>query len=133
MDTGIKYKVWDGKTMWERGSLQVDLMPFGLSKCTFFEFEGIESGEIVTGNSTRDFTLLLCTGLQAKGDKYIYNGDILEHPTDAKICVEWDAKYGCWVAKSMDDESTTSLLANVLNDGFGNYEIVGNIHNTLQP
>lgn len=73
----FKFRVWDGKVMWGRGSIQFDMMPFGLSKQTFFEFEGIESGEIVVGNHTRDFVPLQFTGVNDSNGKEIYEGDVV--------------------------------------------------------
>lgn len=86
----IEFRVWDGKVMWYRGSLQIDMMPFDLTKRAFFEFEGVESGEIVVGEGIRDFILMLYTTLTDKDGKKIYEGDIIKCVADNDL--KWPAK-----------------------------------------
>ncbi len=72
------FRIWDGKVMWYRGSIQFDMMPFELSKSTFFEFEGIESGEIVVGNHTSTFETMQWFGKIDIHKTRIFEGDIIK-------------------------------------------------------
>lgn len=83
-----KFRVWDGKSMWYRGSIQFDMMPFDLSKYTFFEFEGVESSEIVVGNAITVFEIMQWIGKIDINKKMIFEGDILkfkEHSSNGFI------------------------------------------------
>jgi uncharacterized phage protein (TIGR01671 family) len=78
------HRVWDGKKMWYDGSIQFDMMPsYNLNKTTFFEFEGIESGEIVVGNSVREFELMQWIGKTDINNKKVFEGDILKFITNS--------------------------------------------------
>ncbi len=72
-----EFRVWDGKTMLYRGSIQFDFVDLMLKKATFFEFEGIESGEIVVGQSTTKFETMQWFGKYDKRGKRIFEGDII--------------------------------------------------------
>jgi uncharacterized phage protein (TIGR01671 family) len=120
----IKFRVWDGKTMWYRGSLQIDMMPFDLSKHTFFEFEGVESGEIVVGNATREVQLMQFTGLTDKKGKEIYEGDIIKKHFGATVptfVVAWHTERAMFIQNDGYNEPLYQIPAEYI-------EVIGNIY-----
>jgi uncharacterized phage protein (TIGR01671 family) len=73
------FRVWDGKKMWYDGSIQFDMMPsYNLNKETFFEFEGIESGDIVVGESITKFETMQWFGKIDIHGKRIFENDIIK-------------------------------------------------------
>ncbi len=85
------------------------------------------------------FILCQFTGLLDNNSKEIYEGFILDNPTDGRIEVRYNLEYGCWEAIWIDDfedqitgdiskKEFSELLANILKDGNDTYEIIGNIY-----
>jgi uncharacterized phage protein (TIGR01671 family) len=72
------FRVWNGKEMCYRGSIQFDFVDLMLKKETFFEFEGIESGEIVVGDGTTKFEIMQWIGKYDRHGKRIFESDILK-------------------------------------------------------
>ena len=88
------FRVWDGTKMWYEGSIQFDIFPqtilpstSEMVKSTFFEFDGIESGEMVVGKATTTFETMLWIGKNDIHGKKIFENDIIKFkdPTWAGI------------------------------------------------
>lgn len=78
------FRVWDGKKMWYDGSIQFDIFPQTILdstsekvKSTFFEFDGIESGEMVVGKATTTFETMQWIGKVDIHNKKIFENDII--------------------------------------------------------
>jgi len=78
------FRVWDGTKMWYDGSIQFDMFPLTILestpyvKSTFFEFDGIESGEMCVGKAITTFETMQCFGKVDINKKKIFEGDIVK-------------------------------------------------------
>ena len=79
------FRVWDGTKMWYDGSIQFDMFPntilestSNVIKSTFFEFEGIESGEMIVSKAVTKFETMQWFGKIDIHGKKIFEGDIIK-------------------------------------------------------
>ncbi|MBK7362660.1 MAG: hypothetical protein IPJ01_10230 [Micavibrio sp.] len=79
------FRVWDGQRMHYDGSIQFDMFPKTILestsekvKSTFFEFDGIESGEMCVGKAITTFETMQYFGKYDINHKKIFEGDIIK-------------------------------------------------------
>ncbi|UGS24502.1 YopX family protein [Flavobacterium channae] len=114
----IKFRIWNGSDMKYPTNLQVYN---NLELHTGYAKDYDDKGNLIPRNIFK-CVLMQFTGLTAKNDIDIYEGDVLELPNGTIGIVEW---FECGFVLRLKNETVwQNLLFNVAN----HYSVVGNIY-----